>query len=398
MPGAPLSEAEVTRIIRDAAQVAIQKYGIRNAEQFIQALIGIAWTESSFIPDNIGPSGEIGLFQCHPRGRGAGHSPENLKNPSYNARISADELGAIWADGESKGQGVATIAERLVTEGQRPAQEYVEREVRGILERMGVPYREVPVRGATAPGRTTAAGQVGLGFGAWVEQFDPTFPWRDRIRPDQPGLIGDAWLKTLTSQERAAKYEQYVRATGQGEVGAAPYERELAGAELTKAEYEIGTLPYGIDIGEYERQRQYWLDKIDAGTTTAEQAINKFYAWLSGAQEAGRRAETAMERAERTLKEEYFPQAEPRGMLATVAGRYDLPFTPLRGIPEAEMPTSEEMYSRWHETMGIPERAPALPEVPSIPAVPQPPGADAARAFVDDLLRRHQQRQAMGVA
>lgn len=263
----------------------------------------------------------------------------------------------------------------------------------GTVETGGVPGPQGPYIGAETP-IPAPTGQTGLGFGAWTEQNDPHFPWKDRIRPDQPGLIGDAWLKTLSSQERAAKWEQY--SSAMGESALTPAEQEAENLELAGQEIDLGLWPYTISQDEFDNTRQWYLDQVAAGKYRAEEATNRFYAWLDAQEEVGRRAETLMQREQKTLPTRYFPQTEPGGMLATVAGRYGVPFTPWEGVPVSQLTSPEEALKRFQGEMGVSAQAPELVSYNPEPVMQQygqavaaqGQGAQAALDFVRQMLAR----------
>lgn len=229
----------------------------------------------------------------------------------------------------------------------------------GTIETGGIPRPQPPYQptGAVGQGTVAPTGQ-GLGFGVWIEQNDPDFPWRDRIRPDQPGLIGNAWLKMLTSQERAAKWERYNAAT-QGTSGVTAREEAATALDWAQAQRIIA-----FDEGKtYEQGRQRILDQMDEKKWTAEQAISEFNAWMRAAEEAGGRAETVygeeMKRKVWTTPEKYYPGTEPGGPHEQMYERYGLEYKPSPGIAVETLPSQEQMYGRWHEKMGISQQTPA---------------------------------------
>ena len=225
---------------------------------------------------------------------------------------------------------------------------------------MATPTQSADVTAAQPP----TGGGTGGGFGTWTEQNDPDFPWRDRVSASQPGAVGNAWLGTLSSQERGDKYDRYVQAAGLGTSSSlAPEEAAYKTAQTAKIEQELADYPRLVSMDEREQKRKEIETEIAAGTLEWNKGVDKFNAWLNATSEARLRAEKEMEQKEWQLPTKYFPGTEPGGMLATVAKRYGLPWTPLEGTPVTPESSAEGVYNKWQKNMGAPLQAPAFPEM-----------------------------------
>lgn len=370
-----LNEQEVTEIIRNAAQSIIQKYGIQNVEQFIQALVTIARIESGWDPGASGdkqPSGRFasyGLFQLLDytddgrQGRGYGMTVEQRIDPHANAAKAAEYLGAIWADGEQKGQDAATIAERLIREGQVPANPDQ------AMQR----FREVERQTMTEyeAGQGTTAAQV--------------IPWLTTLFQDEPGYTARQKAEDLFYEDPFKAISLWRQETGQ--------EGAVTEAEEARTAYDwalANKLIAELGGDTYEQGRQRILDEMAQKNWTAQQAVSEFNAWMSAALESGRRAETVygeeMKRKVWTTPTEYYPGTEPGGMSQQMYERYGLgeQYKPSPGIAVETLPNLEQMYGQWHGKMGISPQAPPTQGGWS----GQGMGIDAARDFLQRMNLR----------
>lgn len=101
---------------------AAEKYAPGDQE-FKKVLHAIAMAESGGNPGAVGDGGNsIGLFQNNMAGgRGAGHSPQDLMDPVYNADISAADLVNHYRQGVAQGLSGPNLVAYVSRNGQRPA-------------------------------------------------------------------------------------------------------------------------------------------------------------------------------------------------------------------------------------------------------------------------------------
>lgn len=213
------------------------------------------------------------------------------------------------------------------------------------------------------------------------------------------------WMKTFYTGEGEAEFyfaddrqgwTDYYRETMGlgGETGVTEAERARTALDWATANKLIAEL--GGDT--YEQGRQRILDQMDEKHWDDQQAISEFNAWMSAALEAGKRAETVygeeMKRKVWATPEKYYPGTEPGGINQQMYERYGLgeEYKPSPGIPVEMLPNPEQMYSRWHQNMGISQQAPPTAGGWS----GQGTGMDAARQFLERMNLRPGVRQGAG--
>ena len=121
-----MSQAIIDLIRRKATAFAsAQGASAQEAEAFARSAITIAYGESGFNPAAVGDRGmSYGLFQNHLQGRGAGHSPDRLRDPNYNIDLSLPELWSGFraaGGGASFSQNPAATVQRMWGIAQRPS-------------------------------------------------------------------------------------------------------------------------------------------------------------------------------------------------------------------------------------------------------------------------------------
>jgi len=345
------SAGQIQQTIAERARAAAPAYGIRNIDGFVAAMVALAGAESSWNPLAIGDNGASGgLYQLHERGQGAGMSMEDRQDPYTNIEKAISYLAPVFAAAEAAGYGWQEGLRRMAgPDGQNPADP--EQLYRNALTR----FREIEQGfnvGMPTPRGTTgqAAGQtvkfaqwlIDHGFGGYVyETEDGTL----MIHTNPPASVVNAFLEDTSGGEAGAEpMSQYDIASKE------------AGTALNWANVE-SIIAY--DQGKtYEQGRQRILDKIDQEHWTAEQAISEFNAWMAATTEAGRRAETAYgEEKERAVWTRPTPTYE-RPAHRQVMESYGLEYTPEQGIPVSQMPSQEQMYSRFQQNLGIQQQAP----------------------------------------
>ena len=392
-----LTQQQVEEIIRQAAQPAIQKYGIQDVGSFIQALVAIAYGESSWTTDAQGdlqPSGRYasqGLFQLLDQtddgrqGRGFGMSVADRQDPAKNAAKAAEYLGAIWGDAEKKGQGTATAVERLVREGQIPADPASA--IKRVKETM-MGSADVTAGTALQPATTQQAGGnqdiiawlKAHGFGSYVGKLqDGTeFPYDPGTGGSLPSwlgqLYGEATMGTTSGQ--APEDIAYTKAqTG----------RTLA--ETAQIQQETGNY---IPEQERKAKQQEFENKITQQGLDVDVAISQFNAWIAVTQEARARAEKEFDVAEKraawTTPGKYWPGQEPGGLNAQMYEAHGLPTYPSpEGVPISQMPSLEATYNKWQGNMGVSQNAPAMAGVST--------GPTESQSFFQSLIEKGKARQ-----
>lgn len=411
MPGRYLTAEEMRQLLLQAAQPAITQYGIKDVDGFIQALMAVAYAESpgpstseamyTWDTQAVHDNGQgFGLFAEHNQGYAGYLTKEQRLDPATNAGAAAMKLGALWRDGD----GIEANIERMTgPQGQNPADPQALsrnamsawQRVWGAMGGIGEPPATWPREAETA-GVGAAVGQgttQGPSPGQWVEQAGlmPSDYGADWENP-MPGERGDYWLSQQTPEYRKWVFDQWLSAMGQ--TTEAPTARDVAATALDWALVERTYAELGGET--YEQGRQRILDQMDQQNWTADQAVKEFNAWMSGALEAGKRAETVygeqMKRAAWTTPTEHYPGTEPGGRNEQMYERYGLPYTPSPGIPIETLPNPEQMYERWHDKMGISQQAPATQGGWSGQGAGQGTGIDAARAFLQKMGLQSGQR------
>lgn len=188
-----------------------------------------------------------------------------------------------------------------------------------------------------------------------------------------------------------------------GGTGQTPEEQEAARLELESTrlgvagqQAELGLWPYTISQDEFDNTRQWYLDQVANGKYRAEEAVSRFYAWLDAQKEVTSRAETLMEREQKMLPVGEFPQTERGGLLSTVAERYGVPWTPLRGVPAEQLTSPQAAFSTFQNQMGVSGQAPELVSYNPEPVMAQygqavtaqTQNTQAAGDFIRQLLAR----------
>lgn len=180
----------------------------------------------------------------------------------------------------------------------------------------------------------------------------------------------------------AALYQQL---TG-GETGVTDLERRSTEAGIALNEANARSIIAWDEGSTYEQMRQRLLDKIDQERWGEEQAITEFNAWMDAAIEARHRGETVygeqMERAAMTTPTEYYPGTEPGGARERFAEKYGVEYTSTPGIAVETLPDPEQMYSKWHQNMGISQQAPPTQGGWSGQGMDQAPRWNAAQDFL----------------
>ncbi len=369
-------------LIQQLAYELGPQYGVKDLQGFTEALIAIGWGESGLDPLIIGDSGHsVGAYQLHDEGAGAGMSVEARQNPDTNIRKAISYLGPIYANSEGQGQPWETRLQRMISEGQRPANPA------GAYEAAMAAKREAERTSwgeyvAGQPWAPTGGGQAGpqQTLQEWLTSQGISAKDYLLMTNATKQKLEEAWLGITTGETTEPREWQ------------TPEAREAARLGNVETEVGLGLIPYNIDMDEYERQRSYYADQIDAGKLTLDQATNKFNAWMNATAEAGKRAEYVTDikekRAQRTLATPFFPTTQPGGELDVLSQRYGLPHTPLAGVPVSSMPSPEAAYEQYRQEMGISAQAPQIRDV-TVPTVPTPPqGGSAARRFAEEFLRR----------
>lgn len=386
MAGRYLTQEEMWRICRAAAEKAAAAHGIKDIDGFTQALMQVSWAESA------GPTAEdgwytwdsqsvhdqgqgFGLFALHDRGYAADLSKEERLDPQKNADAAAMKLGAVWQDGDTLENNVTRMTG---PQGQNPADPKA-------LYRNAMAARNQVERESM---RTYEGGQAGQGAAA--NEMIPAFISYFGLQ-DEEGYTAQQQAMDIILDDPFKASTLYQTITG-GEAGVPAWEREATEArtayDWASAERVIREL--GGDT--YEQGRQRILDQIDEKKWTAEQAISEFNAWMSAALEAGKRAETVygeeMKRKTWTTPEEYYPGTEKGGARERFAQKYGVEYTPSPGVPVSQLPNLDEMYGQWHGRMGISEQAPPTQGGWSGQGG-QGTGAAAAQAFLEKLMQQH---------
>jgi len=399
MPDRYLTTEEMWELVSQAAQPAIAQYGIKDVEGFVTALLAVAYaecgtTDAQGFPvwdsQSVHDNGQgFGCFALHNQGY-AGHlTKEQRLDPATNAGAAAMKLGDLWRDGESLDQNLARMTG---PQGQNPL------DPQALLRNAQAAAQQF---GRMAGGIAGAAGQAGVGgFGMAGQETagqgtaaSEVIPWMTQFFRDKTYTLESGATLTKTAEQQASdefaddpmKWISFWRSETGQEAGVTEAE------EATTAYTQALTRQVIEKLGgnTYEQGRQRILDRIDQEHWTAEQAISEFNSWMTAALEAGKRAETVygeeMKRKVWTTPEEYYPGTEPGGPRAQWTEKYGVPYTPSPGIAVETLPSQEQMYSRWHQNLGISQQAPPTQGGWSGQGVGQGKGYDAAMAFLQKM-------------
>lgn len=381
---------EVLQIIDRVLAEEAARYGIQNPMAFADGLLGVITSENAgYDPTLRHPTGEYGLFGFHQ----SWHEKKFRETyPGREADIEAQVryaltyLAPVWADAERQGQSPEQALRRLIAEGQRPAEEYVEQGFQNALA-------AVKQFGRGAGEVAGAAGQAGLGGFQVAGQetgqatgqgadAQEVISWWASFFQDEPGYTAMQKAEDLFYDDPFKAISTWREMTGEE---AAVTEAEKARTALDRASAERIIRELGGDT--YEQGRQRILDQMDREHWDANHAIDEFNAWMSGALEQQKRAT--------------FTRPTPtyeRPAHRQVMESYGLEYTPERGIPVETLPNFESMYSQWNQNQAPASMgAGAVPaQTGAMPTQGQPLEGGEMRAYVNDLVRKHQQRQGVG--
>lgn len=410
MAGRYLTQEEMYRICRAAAEKAAATHGFKDINGFTQALMQVSWAESA------GPTAEdgwftwdtqsvhdqgqgFGLFALHNEGYAGNLSKEQRLDPQQNANAAAMKLGGVWQDGDTLEGNVTRMTG---PQGQNPADP-------GALYRNAMSAR-TKVEQQMQPSELGAGWQpygargqaAGTSLGEWLEQqgYATPFP-EDWAQP--PGSGGIEWFNGLPAAMKESVYGEWREATGRGaEAGVPDWEREATEARTAVNWADARRIIETLGGETYEQGRQRILDQFEEKKWTEGQAISEFNAWMSGALEAGKRAETVygeeMKRKAWTTPGEFYPGTEPGGMNQQMYERYGLgeQYKPSPGVPVSQLPNLDEMYGQWHGRMGISEQAPPTQGgwqtgAPGggAPMGGQGTGMEAAQSFLEQIMKQY---------
>jgi len=114
-------------------------------EQFRQVLHAIALAESNKDPNAIGDNGRsVGLYQNNmANGRGKGYTVDQLKDPNFNADLSARELIKYYNQGVQKGLSGEKLTAYVSKYGQRPAPGNELNAAQKFLEYVGSGFKSI---------------------------------------------------------------------------------------------------------------------------------------------------------------------------------------------------------------------------------------------------------------
>ena len=387
MPGQYLTEEEMYQICRRAAEAAATQYGVKDVEAFTQALMVVAFAESGSFADqglvwdsqSVHDNGQgFGLFALHNQGYAGFLTKDQRLDAQTNANAAAMKLATVWQDGDSFD---ANVKRMTGPQGQNPADP-------GALYRNAMAaFRQVEQR--LQPGMPTGIAEGGA---RPSESRIATIIQELGLTPERAAALGFSSVEDLALSTYFMDMEGWNRfflQRGEGE-GLTPLERRATEADIAYKQALTRDVLAGLDPDEYERTWKEYLQMVAEGTWTAEQGIREFNAWLSGAQEAGRRGEFAYGEAKKrrvwTTPGEYYPGTEPGGINEQMYKRYGLEYKPSPGIPVEEMPRPEEAYATWHQRMGVPQRAPTMQGyTPPTMMGQQGTGFNAAMAFLQRM-------------
>jgi hypothetical protein len=384
-----MSKNDIQALLYQLVDELAPTYGIKDRERFVDALASIiGYEDPSWDPAAAGDSGHsIGLFQLHDAGQGTGMSVAQRSDPETNIRKAISYLGPIWASSETQGLGFDQSLQRMISEGQRPADPEL------AFQRAKAASADITAGASLQPGAGTLqpAGGGSMansdqdiiawlkahGFASYVgKDADGTeYPFDPGTGGPLPSWLGQAYAEDTmgaTSGQTPEEAGEIVARTG------------LYGVQTAQAEQNLGDYDRLISMDEREQKRKEIETEISAGTLEWNKGVDKFNAWLNATSEARLRAEKEMEQKEWQLPTKYFPGTEPGGMLSKVSERYGIPFTPLEGTPVTQENTAEGIYNKWQGNMGVPLQAPTLPSNGGS-ATPQ----TETQNFIQELLRKH---------
>ena len=387
---------EVLQTIDQVLAEEAARYGIQNPMAFADALLGVITSENAgYNPTLRHPTGEYGLFGFHQswhekRFREA--YPGREADIEAQVRYALTYLAPVWADSERQGQNPEQGLRRLIAEGQRPAEEYVEQGFQNALA-------AVRQFGRAAGAVAGAAGQAGLGG---FQEVAPTagqgaeaqevISWWASFFQDEPGYTAMQKAEDLFYDDPFKAISTWREMTGD-EAGVTEAEKARTAYDWALANKLI------VELGgnTYEQGRQRILDQMDEKQWDATHAISEFNAWMSAALEAGKRAETVygeeMKRKVWTTPTEHYLGTEPGGINQQMYERYGLEYKPSPGISVETLPNQEQMYGQWHQNLGISQQAPATQGGWS----GQGTGLNAAMDFLQRMNLRPGVRQGAGI-
>jgi len=355
MPGRYLTQYEMLQLVTEAAQPAIQKYGIKNTEDFIWALMAVSFAECGSTTEqgpvwdsqSVHDNGQgFSLFALHNRGYAGYLTPEERQDPATNAGAAALKLGQVWSDGATFDANVEAMTG---PQGQNPADPQA-------LYRNAMALHTEQERVSGRPGGFGMAGQVGQGAGGGIAA-EEVIAWMVPGFKDAPGYSAREQAE-YEFYDDPMKWTNFYRQETEQQTGLTPLERGAKEAQTALDWANVESIIAWDEGKTYEQGRQRILDKIDQEHWTAEQAISEFNAWMAATTEAGRRAETAYgEEKERAVWTRPTPTYE-RPAHRQVMESYGLEYTPEQGIPVSQMPNLEQMYSQWNQNLGIQQQAP----------------------------------------
>lgn len=392
MAGRYLTQEEMWRICRAAAEKAAAVHGITDIDGFTRALMEVSWAESpgptaedgwfTWDSQSVHDQGQgFGLFALHNKGYAADLSKEQRLDPQQNADAAAMKLAQVWRDGDTLEGNVRRMTG---PGGQNPADP-------AALFRNAMSARAQVER--ESMGAYEAGQAAGANLGVWIEE-------QGYVAPDPPdwesppGSAGLEWYGDQPSSIKEMVFGEWRTATGRdAEAGVTDWEREATEARTAVNWADARRIIQTLGGETYEQGRQRILDQIDEKRWTQEQAVSEFNAWMSGALEAGGRAEKVygeeMRRKVYTTPGEYWPGDEPGGPRAQWTEKYGAPYTPSPGIAVETLPNLGDMYGQWHGRMGISEQAPPTAGGWSGQGAPQGKGYEAAQAFLNQLRQRY---------
>jgi hypothetical protein len=389
----PMTKNDIQMLLYQLVNELAPTYGIRDREQFTNALASIiSYEDPSWNPAAAGDSGHsVGLFQLHDAGQGTGMSVAERSDPETNIRKAISYLGPIWASSETQGLDFDQSLQRMISEGQRPADPQL------AFQRAKAASADVTAGAALQPG----VGALGGGSMANKDIFQAMIDYvgiTDEKAKGMGYVDANDW-----AQETFAKSPSTWTNLFKGEgttTGLAPEEAALTEAqtgrtraETAQIEQEVGDYARLVSMDEREQKRREIETEISAGTLEWNKGVDKFNAWLNATQEARLRAEKEFDVAEKraawTTPGEYYPGTEPGGVNAQMYERAGLPTYPSqKGVPISQMPSLEDTYSKWSQNLGVSQNAPAMAGVST--------GPTQSQQFIQDLIAKGKGRTAQG--
>jgi len=380
----PTTKNDLMMLLYRLADELAPNLGIKDTERFVEALASIiGYEDPSWDPAASGDNGHsIGLFQLHDQGEGAGMSVAQRSDAETNIRKAISYLGPIWASSETQGLTFEGSVQRMISEGQQPADPALA--YRRAMAAHSQVERELP---AAAPGAGTQQDGSEQDFIAWLKShgfgsYVETVGGKEyAIDPGTGGPV-PSWLgQAFVEDTMGTTTGQTPEEAGETMARTGLYRAQTGEIAQTQKNY----------ISEQERndKQQEFENKIEDGTLKLNEAIAQFNAWYDTTQEARLRAETefteANKRAVWTTPEEYYPGTEPGGVNAQMYEKAGLPTYPsAKGVPISQMPSLEDTYAKWSQNLGVSQQAPPMGAATT--------GPTAAQAFIQDLLAKHQAR------